>query len=155
MATITNTAPNFLSTDTESIDLAEVMQQQVLLFDGVCKLCNGWSRFVIHYDPQQRFKLATVQSNAGQQILHHLGLPTNQYDTMVYLEHGQAYFKSTAFLKAIVHFPFPFRLLGIFRLLPLAFRDKMYDLIARNRYRIFGRYDRCIVPNAQDLKRFL
>ncbi|MDE2422171.1 MAG: thiol-disulfide oxidoreductase DCC family protein [Gammaproteobacteria bacterium] len=131
------------------------MQQQVLLFDGVCKLCNGWSRFVIRYDKQQRFQLATVQSDAGQQILLHLGLPTDHYDTMVYLEHGQAYLKSTAFLKAIVHFPFPFRLLGVFILLPLGFRDKMYDLIARNRYRIFGRYDQCIVPKACDLRRFL
>ncbi|MDE2422549.1 MAG: thiol-disulfide oxidoreductase DCC family protein [Gammaproteobacteria bacterium] len=131
------------------------MQQQVLLFDGVCKLCNGWSRFVIRYDKQQRFKLATVQSDAGQQILHHLGLPTDHFDTMVYLEHGQVYLKSTAFLKAIVHFPFPFRLLSVFIVLPLGFRDKMYDLIARNRYRIFGRYDACIVPNARDLQRFL
>ncbi len=127
----------------------------VILFDGVCKLCNGWSRFVIHTDKKQLFKLATVQSDQGQQILRHFNLPTDHFDTMVYIEKGQLYVKSSAFLKAISHFPLPYKLLAVFWILPRPIRDWLYDRVALNRYKIFGRYDQCMLPTADHLGRFL
>lgn len=127
----------------------------VILFDGVCKLCNGWSRFVIHTDKKQRFKLATVQSDQGQQILRHFNLPTDHFDTMVYIEKGQLYVKSSAFLKAISRFPLPYKLLTAFWILPRPIRDWLYDRIALNRYKIFGHYDKCMLPTADHLGRFL
>lgn len=81
--------------------------ENVILFDGVCKLCNGWSRFVIHADKKRLFKLATVQSEQGQQILHHFGLPTDYFDTMVYVENDTIYVKSAHFLKQFHDFQFP------------------------------------------------
>jgi predicted DCC family thiol-disulfide oxidoreductase YuxK len=127
----------------------------VILFDGVCKLCNGWSRFVIYTDKKRRFKLATVQSDQGQEILRHFGLPTDHFDTMVYVESGKLYVKSSAFLKAISGFPLPYKLLAVFWIIPVPIRDWLYDLVAQNRYKIFGRYDQCMLPTADHLERFL
>ncbi len=127
----------------------------VILFDGVCKLCHGWSRFVIFTDKKRLFKLATVQSEQGQQILRHFGLPTDNFDTMVYIENGKLYVKSSAFLKAISRFPLPYKLLAVFWILPRPIRDWLYDRVALNRYKIFGRYNQCMLPTADHLGRFL
>jgi len=127
----------------------------VILFDGVCKLCHGWSRFVIYADKKRLFKLATVQSEQGQQILRHFGLPTNNFDTMVYVENGKLYVKSSAFLKAMSRFPLPYKLLTVFWILPRPIRDWLYDRVALNRYTIFGRYDQCMLPTSDHLGRFL
>jgi predicted DCC family thiol-disulfide oxidoreductase YuxK len=128
---------------------------RVILFDGVCKLCNGWSRFVIHTDKKRRYRLATVQSDIGQKILSHFGLPTDHFDTMVYIENEKLYIKSSAFLKAISGFPLPYKLLAVFWIIPAPIRDWLYDLIAQNRYKIFGRYEQCMLPTADHLERFL
>jgi len=127
----------------------------IILFDGACKLCHGWSRFVIYADKKHVFKLATVQSDQGQQILRHFGLPSDQFDTMVYVENGKLYVKSAAFLKAMSRFPLPYYLLCVFWVIPQHIRDWLYDRIAQNRYRIFGKYDQCIVPTADHNERFL
>jgi predicted DCC family thiol-disulfide oxidoreductase YuxK len=128
---------------------------KVILFDGECKLCHGWSRFVIRKDSARLFRLATVQSEQGQQILRHFGLPTDRFDTMLYVENGQHYVQSDAFLKAIAHFPSPYKLLTIFKIIPRHLRDWMYDRIALNRYKIFGKYDACMMPSSDHLARFL
>lgn len=101
------------------------------------------------------FKLATVQSEQGQQILHHFGLPTDYFDTMVYVENGTLYVKSSAFLKAISRFPVPYKLLAVFWIIPRPIRDWLYDRVALNRYKIFGRDDQCMLPTADHLGRFL
>lgn len=130
-------------------------KDQLILFDGVCKLCHGWSRFIIKYDRDHIFKLTTVQSPQGQAILEHFGMPTEHFDTMLYIENNHAYEKSTAFLKVVKKLPFPFKLLQVFYLFPKFIRDWCYDRIALNRYRIFGKYDSCLSPTADHDKRFL
>ena len=128
---------------------------RVILFDGVCKLCNFWSQFIIKYDVQHRFKLCSVQSPEGKKILAHFGMPTDYFETMLYVEGNQCFEKSDAFLKVMVQLKLPFRLFTIFELIPKSIRDWFYDRIALNRYALFGKYDRCILPEPDHQQRFL
>ncbi len=128
---------------------------RIVMFDGVCKLCHGWSRFLIRFDRQRQFRLCTVQSPAGQDLLRWAGLPTDQFDTMVYIEDGRIYTKSDAFLKVIGRMDYPFRLAALGWLLPRALRDWLYDRVAQNRYRIFGRFDVCLLPTPDHEARFV
>jgi predicted DCC family thiol-disulfide oxidoreductase YuxK len=127
----------------------------VLLFDGVCNLCNGAVRFVIGHDPEARLRLASIQSPPGQAILRWLGMPTDRFDTMVLVEHGRAYTKSNAALRIARHFGAPWSWLAAFVMLPTGFRDWFYDNVAQNRYRWFGRTETCMVPTPELRKRFL
>ena len=129
--------------------------ERVILFDGVCKLCNAWSRFIIRHDDGRLFRLASVQSPAGQRILAHLDMSTTTFDTMLYVEGDRAFEKSDAFLRIVVQLGWPWKLLVVARLCPRVLRDWCYDRIARNRYTIFGRYDQCVLPSPDHDRRFL
>jgi len=130
-------------------------EERVVLFDAVCVLCHGWTKFLLRYDTQQRFKLCSVQSEQGQAILAHFGYPTDQFDTMLYVEAGQAYQKTDAFLRIMAQLPRPWCWLRVMRLFPARARDWLYDRIARNRYRIFGQYQQCALPSSEHRARFL
>ena len=127
----------------------------VILFDGVCKLCNAWSQFIIKVDTQQRFKLCSVQSPEGQNILRHFAMPTDHFDTMLYVEGNKCFDKSDAFLKVINKLALPWRLLYLFKIIPKGLRNWLYDRIALNRYNLFGQYDSCILPTKENEHRFL
>ncbi len=127
----------------------------VILFDGVCKLCNTWSQFIIKVDTQQRFKLCSVQSPEGQSILKHFRMPTDHFDTMLYVEGNQVFDKSDAFLNVVKHLGLPWRLLYLFKILPKGIRNWLYDRIALNRYYLFGKYDTCMLPSEENEHRFL
>ncbi len=129
--------------------------ERVVLFDGVCKLCNGWAKFLIRYDCARVFKLASVQSAEGQAILRWFGLPTDSYATMLYVEGRELFVRSEAIARIIRQLPAPWPLLGVFRILPLGLRDWCYDRIALNRYRLFGRHDVCLLPSPDHEGRFL
>jgi len=135
----------------------DVLQKhpRIILYDGVCKLCNGWSQFVVKHDIHNEFRLASVQSEVGKKILRAFDMPTNMFDTMLYVENGTAYKQIDAFLKVIKHFNHPWRWLGIFRLIPKAIRDWLYDRIALNRYTLFGKYDQCMLPSDEYKNKFL
>ncbi|AYC33351.1 thiol-disulfide oxidoreductase DCC family protein [Pseudomonas cavernae] len=128
---------------------------RVVLFDGVCRLCSGWAKFLIRHDRAQRFKLASVQSAEGQAILAWVGLPTDRFDTMAYVEDGRLFVRSNAVLSILTQLPWPWRALTILRLCPRPLRDWCYDRIALNRYRLFGRYATCLIPSADHAGRFL
>lgn len=129
--------------------------ERVVLFDAVCKLCHGWSRFLMRHDHAHRFKLATVQSEEGKAILQWCGLPTDEYDTLVLVEGDHYYLRSAAVIRVLMHLPFPWPLGALAWLVPRPLRDFAYDRIARNRYRLFGRYDACLLPTPDHLGRFL
>lgn len=128
---------------------------RIVLFDGVCNFCNAWVRFIVARDPQARLRLAAVQSPAGQEILDRCGLPLDRFDTMVFVEDGKAYLKSTAFLRAVRYLKRPWPWLAAGFLVPRPVRDWLYDRIARNRYRIFGRSESCMIPTPDMRSRFL
>ena len=129
--------------------------ERVVLFDGVCRLCAGWARFLIRHDRDRVFKLATVQSPEGRAILARHGLPLDVYDTMVLTEGPALFIKSAAFLRVMGGLPFPWPLAGVGWAVPRPLRDWIYDRVAKNRYRLFGRFDACLLPRPDHDARFL
>ena len=128
---------------------------RVVLFDGVCRLCSAWARFLIRFDRKHKFKLATVQSPAGRAILEWYGFPTDVFDTMVLVEGPRLYTRSTAAIRALARLPFPWPLLSVVWLIPVVLRNWLYDRVALNRYRLFGTHDACVVLTADHEARFL
>ncbi len=128
---------------------------KVILFDGMCKLCNGWSNFIIAKDQKQHFKLCSVQSDEGRAILEYFEFPTDFFETMLYVEGNQCYQKSDAYFRIMGLLAYPWKSVCVFRILPRIIRDWMYDRIALNRYSLFGKYDQCRLPTADHEKRFL
>jgi predicted DCC family thiol-disulfide oxidoreductase YuxK len=127
----------------------------VLLFDGVCRLCNGWARFVIRHDRHLRIRLATVQSAQGQALLAWAGLPVTAFDTMAVIRDRHYWVRSEAFFEVVRQLPGAWPLLRVLRLCPRRLRDWLYDRVALNRYRLFGRYDQCLLPSPDHRHRFL
>jgi predicted DCC family thiol-disulfide oxidoreductase YuxK len=127
----------------------------VVLFDGTCKLCNGWARFVIAHDQAHRIKLATVQSSQGQTLLAWAGLPTSNFNTIVLISGDEFFVRSAAMFEITARLPAPWRWLRIARVVPQKIRDWMYDKIAVNRYKLFGQYDSIHLPVADHEHRFL
>ena len=128
---------------------------RVVLFDGVCRLCSAWARFLIRFDRKRKFRLATVQSSAGQAILASHGFPLDDYETMLLVEGPELYTKTSAFFRVMFSLPFPWPAFCIAWIIPWFIRDWIYDRIALNRYALFGRYDTCRVPGGDHDGRFL
>jgi predicted DCC family thiol-disulfide oxidoreductase YuxK len=129
--------------------------ERVVLFDGVCNVCNAWVQFLIARDPKAQFRLASVQSPAGQGVLAWCGLPSDEFDTMVLVEDGKAYFQSTAFLRIVRRLTWPWPLLSLGIVAPVFVRDWLYDRLARNRYALFGKRESCLMPTPAIRSRFL
>jgi len=128
---------------------------KVILFDGVCKLCNAWSNFIIKHDHQHVFKLCSVQSNEGQKILRHFGLSTEVYESMLVVEGSAVYQQSDAFFQVVARLGYPWKFICVFCMVPKLLRNWIYDRIALNRYRLFGKYDTCLLPAADHDARYL
>jgi predicted DCC family thiol-disulfide oxidoreductase YuxK len=129
------------------------MVRAVLLFDGVCTLCNGFVQFVIQRDPAGRFQFATLQSDAARRLLQ--AAPQPLPDTLVLVENGRMFLRSTAALRVARGLKFPWPLAFVLVVVPRPLRDWLYDIVARNRYRWFGRRDVCMVPTPELRARFL
>lgn len=127
----------------------------VILFDGVCNLCNGWVRFVLRRDPQRHFRFASLQSTVGAEVLRRHGLPDDYLGSILLLADGVLFSKSDAVLRIAGHLRWPWPVLRVFVVVPRALRDVVYDWVARNRYRWFGKSDSCMLPSAEDAARFL
>jgi predicted DCC family thiol-disulfide oxidoreductase YuxK len=116
---------------------------RVILFDGMCNLCSRTLAFVRRNDTGSRYHLAWIQSPEGKEILRWCNLQDDWCDTMVVVEDGMVYFKSTAFLKVVRNLRFPWSLLGVGIIIPVRLRDWLYDGIALRRYRVFGKLKEC------------
>ena len=127
----------------------------ILLFDGVCNLCNGFVQFMIERDAKAHYRFAALQSETGQALLEAYQLPKETIDTVVLIENGQAYLRSEVALRVAPNLGGLWPMVSIARLLPLAFRDPIYDFIAARRYRWFGQKDQCMIPTPELKNRFL
>lgn len=127
----------------------------IILFDGVCKLCSAWANFIIKHDGGRRFRLCSVQSPAGQRLLVQHGYPTDTFETMLVVDGERCFEKSAAFFFVMNRLGWPWRGLCVLRLIPRPLRDWLYDRIALNRYRLFGRYQLCRLPSADHAGRFV
>jgi len=130
-------------------------QEIVILFDDCCNLCNGVVQFVIKTDKRKNFKFAAMQSESGQALLKRSDLPTENFNSFVLIIGCRYYIKSRAGLLVFKELGGYWKLLYIFILIPRPLRDLVYDIIARNRYLIFGRREQCMVPTAETKDRFL
>ena len=127
----------------------------IVLFDGVCNLCNGLVRFIIKRDRTGKFKFASLQSEIGQQWLMHFGLAKNEFESFVFIRGEKYYLKSAAALKMLRELGGFWKAFYVFILIPRPVRDFLYDLVAKSRYKIFGKRDVCMVPTPELKERFL
>lgn len=128
----------------------------IVLFDGVCNVCNRLTRFVIEHDPPPaRFRLAPLQSETGRRLLREHGLPEDDLDTFVLVEGDRAWVRSTAALRLLARLGPPWSLLAVLRVVPRPLRDAVYSWIARHRYEWWGKRDQCMVPTPDVRSRFL
>jgi predicted DCC family thiol-disulfide oxidoreductase YuxK len=119
----------------------------VILYDGVCVFCSRWVRFVATRDVAQRFRFTAIQSGYGTRLAQAFGIDPGDPDTNAVVHGGVAYFKSDAALTVLGHLP-RWGWVRVLRFVPKPLRDAVYNLVARNRYRIFGKYEACFVPDA-------
>ena len=129
---------------------------QLILFDGVCNLCNNSVQFVIKHDPKNTFVFATLQGKIGQEIKERFHLEPSKLDSiLLYTQDGKLYAKSTAALKIAKDLRFPVNLWRIFLIIPVGIRNRVYNWVAKNRYRWFGKRDACMVPTPELQSKFL
>lgn len=129
--------------------------QPILLFDGICNLCNGVVQFIIKHDMKGIFRFASLQSDIGQELLAKYGLPTDAISTIVLIENGQAYTHSSAALKIAPHLSILWIWTKLLWIFPAFIRDWIYNWIAKNRYRWFGKQESCMLPKEEWKGRFL
>lgn len=127
----------------------------MLLFDGVCNLCNASVQWVLLRDPRGIFRFAALQSEAGQALLQQHGLNTVNFDTVVLVNQSGVLLRSDVPLEIVRQLGGFWQLLYVFKLVPRALRDVIYGWVARNRYRWWGKQESCMLPRAEWKGRFL
>lgn len=127
----------------------------IIVFDGECVFCSAWARLVLRFDRRGVFRLLPAQTPLGAALYRHYGLDPTHYETNILIENGLARFKSDGSMRMAALLGFPWSLASVFRLLPRPVADWLYDLVAKNRYRIFGRSDVCYVPSGRYADRVL
>lgn len=130
-------------------------EHPVILFDGVCNFCNGAVNSIIKQDKKRIFRYATLQSEVGQELLKKYNFSVTELDSFVVIESGKAYKKTTAALHLYPRLGFFWKLLNILWILPVPVRDAGYNVIARNRYKWFGKKDSCMIPGPEVRSLFL
>ena len=128
----------------------------MLLFDGVCNLCNAGVVFIVRRDPRGRFRFAPLQSEAARRLLGEAGTRAGDLpDSMIVIDEGRVFYRSAAALRIARGLRWPWPALGALWLVPRPLRDWAYRMVARNRYRWFGRRDQCMAPAPELEERFL
>ena len=134
----------------------EIARRRIILFDGVCNLCNASVVFILQREREPVFEFASIQSEAGQWLLAWCGLPGDYNEAVILIDHGRVFSGSTAGLRIGQNLKFPWSLLSyVSFLIPRSVRDVLYKHIARHRYRWFGKRDVCMVPTSNLKSRFL
>lgn len=130
--------------------------KKIILFDGVCNLCNASVQFVIKRDTKDVFRFVPLQSDLGNKILNHIGINREQTDSIVLYEPWKAYFyKAEAALKIINEFGGLYYLLNILQIFPKFISNAVYDYIAKNRYHWYGKQESCMMPTPELAAKFL
>ena len=134
----------------------EIRRQKIILFDGVCNLCNGSVVFILQREKKPIFQFASIQSEAGKELLEWYGLPKDYNQAVLLIENGKMYLGSTAALKMGQTLKFPWSYLSYVGFIaPKLIRDLVYNQIAVNRYQWFGKRDFCMIPTESLKARFL
>jgi predicted DCC family thiol-disulfide oxidoreductase YuxK len=131
------------------------MEKSIVLFDGVCNFCNSAVNFIIKRDKKKRYVFGPLQSEQGQKLLIQYNLPVDKLSTFILIENGKTYNKSGAALRIARRLSGLWPMLYPLIVLPAFIRDIVYNIIAKNRYRWFGRMDQCMMPTSELRARFL
>ncbi len=129
--------------------------KSLILFDGVCNLCDSSVQFILLRDKKDRFRFASLQSDYGQNILKQHHLPTEKFNSLALIENGKLYQRSTGALRIARRLKGAWPMLYAFIIVPPFIRNFVYDLIARNRYRWFGKKETCMMPRPEWKQKFL
>lgn len=130
--------------------------KKIILFDGVCNLCDSAVQFVIQHDKKDNFRFVALQSNLGQEILNYIGIDTKNIDSIILYEPGVAYYyKSRAALEIAKDLGGFFHLGTLFKIIPTGISDQLYDYIAKNRYKWYGKKESCMMPTKALQAKFL
>lgn len=130
-------------------------ESPVILYDGVCALCNWAVRFILEHDPEACYRFAPLHSDAAMRVLANVQAVGELPDSVILVEEGMVFARGTAVFRVLAQLRTNWKVLLIFRVLPRGVTDGVYDLVARIRYRTFGRYDACPIPTPEQRKRFL
>jgi predicted DCC family thiol-disulfide oxidoreductase YuxK len=133
----------------------ETQNEHIILFDGVCNLCNRLVRFIIKHDRKGLFRFASLQSEYGKRIQSHIAPVTKNSDTIVYLRKGIFLFRSDAVLSILKDIGGTWGIFYGLHIVPRSLRDLVYNVVASNRYRVFGKRETCMVPSPEIRERFL
>jgi len=130
--------------------------KKIILFDGVCNLCNSTVQFLIKHDKKDVFRFVALQSDLGQQIMAYIGIDTSKVDSIIVYEPGKAYFyKAEAALEIASAIGGVYTLLAVFKAVPKGISNAVYDYIARNRYKWYGKKEACMLPTPEIKAKFL
>ena len=141
---------------TQTPDILSIVKtQDLIVFDGTCVLCNGFMRFILRFDRRKRFKFLTAQSDMGQQLYQHHGLDSTDFETFLVFVDGQLVERLDGVLAIYTRLGWPWKITGAAHILPGPAKNWLYGLVARNRYKIFGQYDQCMIPTPEIKERFL
>jgi predicted DCC family thiol-disulfide oxidoreductase YuxK len=135
--------------------MIDFTNKKIVLFDGVCNLCNTSVQFVIKHNKKKNIQFASLQSEAGKAILQHYNLLDLNLNSFVFVQNGTIYLRSSAALKVAKHLNGAWPLLHCFIIVPQFIRDGVYKLIANNRYKWFGKKEQCYMPTPELKERFL
>ncbi|MDI5888641.1 thiol-disulfide oxidoreductase DCC family protein [Flavobacterium yafengii] len=130
--------------------------KKIILFDGVCNLCDSAVQRIIKHDAKDVFRFVALQSDLGQKIIKHLGIDTQKTDSIILYQPGFAYYyKSEAALEIAKHLGGVFYFASLFSILPTSFSNHIYDYIAKNRYKWYGKKETCLIPTKELQAKFL
>ncbi len=127
----------------------------IIVFDGHCNLCSGFANFIIRHDHKTRLRLLAAQSELGEALYAHYGLKPDDYATNLLIENGRLRVKADGSMAMFTYLGWPWKALNIGRILPHVLADGLYNLIARNRLKWFGRRELCYLPQPSAQERFL
>jgi predicted DCC family thiol-disulfide oxidoreductase YuxK len=127
----------------------------IIVFDGECVFCSGWVQFALKQDKAEHYRFLAAQTPLGAALYRHYGLDDRDYETNILIEGGRAFFKSDGSIRMVSGLGFPWSMVKIFRLLPRGLADRLYEFVARNRLRIGGSRQSCMVPTPEYRRRFI
>ncbi len=128
---------------------------RIVLYDGVCNLCNDSVKFIIKHDKSAKFHFAPMQEPAGRALLKQHGLEDIDMSTFVLIKNGKAYLRSTAWMQIVSELDGAWPMLSAFRVVPRFIRDAAYDYVGARRYKWFGKKEMCLIPTPDTKRRFL
>ncbi|HKP32779.1 MAG TPA: thiol-disulfide oxidoreductase DCC family protein [Chitinophagaceae bacterium] len=131
-----------------------MLKEKIILFDGVCNLCNKSVQFVIRRDKEKKFKFASLQSQFGQKVLEQFNLPKNKFNSFILLDSDRIYTRSTGALRMLSQLK-GWKWAGYLNIIPSFIRDGVYNLVSKYRYNWFGKRDACMIPTPELKDRFI